>query len=303
MKTISTLILLSALTLTCSCAPGRKDLLSPFLRGSARPLLPPTRPIVTGLVDKLLAEKKADFISVYFQSLATGYWFGINEREEFMPASLLKLPLAMGIMMKAGSDPALLDTKLTLMTTDDLLIPEFLPAKRLIKGKQYTVETLIRHMLEYSDNEATQTLIGAFSTAQLDTVLSDFGLKAASNDQDFVTVKQYLMLLLSLYNATYLDIESSQHLLEMLTRSTFSEGIAGGLPRDVKLAHKFGEREMQYTDDNIKQLHECGIIYYKNSPYMLGVMTRGHDLRKQAEAIREISALVYSEVAARSEGK
>jgi CO/xanthine dehydrogenase FAD-binding subunit len=56
------------------------------------------------------------------------------------------------------------------------------------------------------------------------------------------------------------------------------------------VASKFGEK----VDVGDVQLHEFGIVYHRRGPYILGVMTRGRDLARQAEVIRKVSALVYA---------
>ncbi|MBK8351906.1 MAG: hypothetical protein IPL21_09445 [Saprospirales bacterium] len=38
------------------------------------------------------------------------------------------------------------------------------------------------------------------------------------------------------------------------------------IPTTVKLSHKFGERF--FTNIDTKQLHDCGIIYKYNQPYI-----------------------------------
>lgn len=60
------------------------------------------------------------------------------------------------------------------------------------------------------------------------------------------------------------------------------------------VAHKFGE----YGDSEkgIKQLHDVGIIYHEDNPYLLGIMTRGQDYAKLAQVIEKISSFIYSEV-------
>lgn len=285
----------------CACLSGRElDLLSPYVLGSSRPLLQPIRPQVEGFVRARTADSRITHISVYFQSLATGYWFGINETAEFMPASLLKTPLAMGILSMAEKDPSVLNRQLPLSGDQGVLPQEYPPSERLVPGKSYTVERLLRNMIVYSDNNATKTLITAFSAAPLTNTLADFGFKQISEDSDFITVKQYLMMQLSIYNATYLSPAMSAKLMGFLAEVKFDSGIAAGLPKGTRLAHKFGEREVYSSGGTVKQLHDCGIVYLDGSPYLLGIMTRGTDMDKQAEAIKDISALIYREVSSRS---
>src|ERR1035437_1746058 len=46
---------------------------------------------ITKFTDSLINSGKANTISVYFRSLNNGPWFGINQDENYFPASLLKV--------------------------------------------------------------------------------------------------------------------------------------------------------------------------------------------------------------------
>src|SRR5207245_2138453 len=47
-----------------------------------------------------------DQASVYFRELNGGQWFSINGDVQFVPASLLKVPLAMTVYLKSEHDPS-----------------------------------------------------------------------------------------------------------------------------------------------------------------------------------------------------
>jgi beta-lactamase class A len=84
----------------------------------------------------------------------------------------------------------------------------------------------------------------------------------------------------------------SNKALEILSTVEFRDGLRAKLPPEIKIAHKFGERG---TRDGF-QLHDCGIVYYPERPYLLCVMTRGQDMDSLKEVIQDISFMVYSEV-------
>jgi beta-lactamase class A len=71
--------------------------------------------------------------------------------------------------------------------------------------------------------------------------------------------------------------------------------LVAGVPGNIEVAHKFGERTFQGAV-NERQLHDCGIIYAAEKTYMLCVMTRGNDFNALSNVIKEISAEVYSYV-------
>ncbi len=85
----------------------------------------------------------------------------------------------------------------------------------------------------------------------------------------------------------------SSRALELLTKTAFNDGLRAGVPENIEVAHKFGERILP---NNIQQLHDCGIVYIPNKPYLLCIMTRGKDMHTLQGVIEEISSSVYAEV-------
>ena len=77
----------------------------------------------------------------------------------------------------------------------------------------------------------------------------------------------------------------------------FPQGIVAGVPPGITVASKYGEYA-QGKGGEEKQLHEFGIVYHPNGPYILGVMTQGSNFERQAEVIRTVSAMIYGEVSA-----
>jgi beta-lactamase class A len=82
--------------------------------------------------------------------------------------------------------------------------------------------------------------------------------------------------------------------LALLKQSEFSQGLLAGVPPGIAVAHKFGERG--YTNASKKELHDCGIVYCPQRPYVLCIMTKGTDMKEQAKAISGISKAVYDEM-------
>jgi beta-lactamase class A len=107
-----------------------------------------------------------------------------------------------------------------------------------------------------------------------------------------ISVSEYSIFLRALFNASYLNTKDSEFALELLTKSDFKEGIENGLPSNIELAHKFGES----GNATEKQLHESAIIYLNNNPILITIMTKGKDMRKLPEVIKEASKLVYNQM-------
>ncbi|MGI5826530.1 MAG: serine hydrolase [Patescibacteria group bacterium] len=235
--------------------------------------------------------------SVIFRDLDKGQWIGINENEDFSPASLLKVPLMISFLKQAETDPDLLKLKLKYDGSFDKdNMQNFPPSQTLEPGEEYTVEDLIYRMIVFSDNNAKELLhIYGQEAKFINQVYVDFGLEipGVRNVEDFMSVREYSSFFRILYNASYLSRGMSNAALEILGKVEFKDGISKAIPKDNAFAHKFGERALQ---DGSKQLHDCGIVYFPKRPYLLCVMSRGNSFDNLKEFIRGVSRVVYREV-------
>ncbi len=252
-------------------------------------------------VEDLIREWKKDddslYVAVYFRNMNDGPSFGIHEHERFLPGSLLKVPTMMGFLKEAEDNPVILQKNiLNKLDQHEVPFQVIEPSERIIKGQAYTVEELIKRMIRYSDNVATGLLNTNGGKQLMDRVYDDFGLPKENS----ISIKQYTRFFKVLFNASYLDKKYSNHALSLLSQSEFKSGLVAGLPMGTKVAHKFGEQGCRtdfITDEyDWAQLHDCGIIYYPNNPYLLCIMTRGKRLEQLAPVIADISKLVYKNV-------
>jgi len=244
-------------------------------------------------------QQKVSLVSVYFRDLNNGPWLGINENENYSPASLLKVPVMIAVLKKAETEPEVLNKVIVFNGNPDLGVnPNIKDGGGLIKGKSYKVDDLLYRMIAYSDNDAMQLLLDLVSVNMFASVLADLGMDIANKSaaDDFISVKDYSSFFRVLYNGTYLNRDMSEKALSILSKSTFTKGLYAGLPQGTLVAHKFGERA--YEEQGIRQLHDCGIVYLANSPYLLCVMTRGKDFQELESVVAEISRIVYTDVSA-----
>lgn len=278
---------------------GGYDFISPLLEceveGNRLNALGPLQIQMESLVDSEKEDGTVDEIAIYFRDLNNGPWFGVNEGSAFAPASLLKLPVMMAYLKLYEDNPAGLSKKIKYEEDLVLLDQIISPGESIQKGSEYTVEELIERMMIYSDNAALALLEKNIDLKLVDQVTIDLGIETAGEHtpEDFMSVKGYAGLFRILYNASYLEKDMSEKALEILSRTKFNAGIVAGIPRGVKVSHKFGEREI---GDNVKQLHDCGIVYHPKSPYLICIMTRGSDMNRLSQAIGRISEKTYSSI-------
>lgn len=241
--------------------------------------------------------KHVSDIAVYYRDLVDGPWFGINEKTEFNPASMMKVPVMVAWLKRAEKDPKILKRKFIFNDSVDMsAIQLHKPRFTLSVGTSYDVETLLEYMIAYSDNNATSILYNNLTPSELNDVLDGMDIaNRPGDDNNSITVHGYSGFFRILYNASFLNREMSEKALQLLSREDFPFGITAGVPKGVTVAAKFGEIESRKITGE-RQLHEFGIVYHPKGAYILGVMTRGSDLSRQTEIIRDISALVYREV-------
>jgi len=232
-------------------------------------------------------------VSIYYKEFSSGAWIGINEKENFSPASLLKVPLMMAYFKIADTNKNYLEKKIQYQPIEVEVSQNITPTNSLIKGELYSIEELINKMIVDSDNQAFFTLYKYMKQQDQKKTYLDLGLKFPDENEpeDFMNVKDYAGFFRILYNASYLSKEMSSKALKLLTKVTFDKGIIAGVSNNIKVAHKFGERG--YAMNSIKQLHDCGIVYHPKKPFLLCVMTRGDKIENLEDVIQEISKYTY----------
>lgn len=261
-----------------------------FMRPSIRQLEAELKTYVTNT----LKDDDITDVSVYYRDLNNGPWMGIGINKPFSPASLLKVPVMIAALHLAERDKGLLQRrfKFDASVPFDGVDPNILD-EQIQFGKSYTYLDLIERMIVNSDNNAKNLLVNIIGDDDVFTVWDDLGIPVptAETPEDFLTVRDYSSFFRILYNATYLSKEMSELGLDILSRTRFDVGLESGLPDKVMLSNKFGERG--FAESNLKQLHDCGIVYADDAPYLICVMTRGYDWQQQADIIAEVSRRVY----------
>jgi beta-lactamase class A len=162
-----------------------------------------------------------------------------------------------------------------------------------------TLRDLATFMVAVSDNSATNVLIDRIGMENVNSMLESHGLhttrlrrkmidlKAASEGRENVSSPREMMSLLeTIYRGKLLNKELTDDYIKML--STHKESaLLQGLPDDAVAASKPGELEAVRNDS--------GIIFVKNRPYLLCVMTAYLlDEKEGQAAIRKIARLTYS---------
>jgi beta-lactamase class A len=268
-----------------------------FVEGAEDPSLNPLKIQIDNFLESEKQKGVLISASVYIKRLSSVNDMEINKEELYDPASLMKVPMLLLYLSKAEKNPQLLNQSILFSKAQSSMYRPTIKNKTLIEGKSYTIRDLLNYMIVYSDNEAFWLLGKNVPFADFQKMCSDFDIPIKSdniyrsdNAPNFIananSISRFFRVL---YNKTYLKKEYSQFALSLLCRSQYRDGLLKGIDKNVRVAHKFGERE----EGDAVQLHEFGIVYLGADPYLIGVMTKGKSIAELSNIIGTISKISF----------
>ncbi len=246
-------------------------------------------------VDEAISQGKIANASVYYRDLNVGPRFDVNRDDMYTPASLIKVPLMIALYKVSETDPSIMQKTVTVDQDYNYDNQNFKPQRFLEKGKTYTLKELMKRMIIDSDNFAYDLILANIDQEVLVRVYNDLDidilkLNAEDPDGDILSVKDYPGFFRVLFNASYLTRQHSEEALELLSRSAFDKGLVAGTPEETVVSHKYGERFFSFS--GIYQLHDCGIVYNKKSPYLLCIMTKGDSFKDLEDFIQSTTRMI-----------
>lgn len=256
-------------------------------------------------VENLKEKKNIKHVSVYFRDLNNGPWIGVEEKEYFSPASMLKTPLLISLLKWSEKDQSVLFKEVIAEERFfDNNLAQHTNVNAIKKGESYTLIDVATKMIQQSDNVAAKILYEYIPVSFVDDTFTNIGVSFVSNgDDNLIRVKDIAAFYRILFNASYLNRDNSEKALSILSNTSYKDGLVAGVPKGITISHKFGERfasgvllSSGLIPEGDVQIHDCGIVYVPGKPYILCVMTRGEDFKLQQQAISEISKFFYGQV-------
>ncbi len=231
-----------------------------------------------------------DSFALYFEYLPTGTSIGINEKSEFIAASLFKLPVVMAYYrhkerLKDEHDP-------TVTLSSDMLDDRFGDLWQKGEGYSINLGDAVKLALKESDNTAVRALVPELSKTDFDNVYEglDIDLKI-NNDGALMTAKHYGSILKALYFSSVLTKDHSQEILDYLTHTKFTDKLPAGVPESVPVAHKIGVIE----EPEYEAYMDCGIVYVPRRSYLLCMISKSDDQTARAR-MSHVSKIIYDHV-------
>lgn len=227
-------------------------------------------------------------ISLYFEYLPTGVAININEKNESIAASLMKLPVVMNLYRASENGQIDLDKKVVLKK--EWLNDEYGTLYQKGEGYELSIREAARLTLKDSDNTALLLIWDQLEGVQINPENDsmnyldvEYGLVEDGRAQ--ISARSYSSILKCLYLSCFNNNNDSQEMLEYLTKSTFNNRLTKYTPDSLKIAHKIGTYNVRYQSD-------CGIFYVPQKNYVLCVMVTGED-PGASQIIADISQSVY----------
>lgn len=250
---------------------------------------------ITGLIALQKSEEKIIDASVYFRDMEASSWFGINDEKVFAPQRLLKIPIMIAYFKLAEDNPSILTEKLVFVGPH---VPQlYKPSKEpLVIGNEYTIDDLIRRMVQNGDEDAATMLFNTIDSKNIAEIFSELGIDTSSTTliPNPITLKRYSLFWRILYNATYLNREYSEKALTILVDAPNDAGITGRLQKNILAANRYNTHEIE---KGVYAFSDCSIIYFPQHPYLLCGVAEGHAVQNLDEFLGIMGETVYNEIA------
>lgn len=231
---------------------------------------------------------------VYFEYLPSGISIGVNEKQEFIPASLIKVPIVMAVYKKIEmgklhkNDFIPLEDRFKDKTSGSMW--------KMPAGSQIAVKDAIDKTLDESDNTAKNVLLSLLTRKELTFVFDslDLGTNVQNDASSMVTPKNYSSIFRSLYLSSYLTQEHSNEVLELLSQATDDMRIRSGVPDEVTVSSKYGVSYGPVPDASVYS--DCGIVYIPQRPFLLCIMTQTNE-QEAYKIMKQLAEMTYRYVA------
>lgn len=225
--------------------------------------------------------------SVYIIDYHSNFSMGINESEMFTAASVNKLPIMAALYNEAQNGNVNFDRVITLQPED---IQDYGTGSIRYDppGTTYTVKTLVRLMMQKSDNTAA-FLLGNYVVGlpAVQSIINSWGLTQTDMANNKTSNKDMELLLRKIYGNNVANPALTAEMLGFMKDSDFENRIPADLPQDATIYHKTG-------DGDTGEVHDVGIVIHGNTTYYMGILTsNAGDADAASKLEAKISKIVY----------
>lgn len=235
-------------------------------------------------------------VGIYFKDLSGGREWMYNPNQLMPSASLVKVPVMVGVYDKISKGELSLDQILTLTKETRKSGSGHLKWRK--NGEQFTVRELLEQMMAYSDNIAQEMLIHEVGLKYLQEKFPALGLSSTNITrqglslahytavENYTTAREMGQLLENIYNGKKFGKEASAQMIELMKGAKYNDRLPRYLPKGWVIAHKTGLLR--------RACHDCGIVYSPAGTYIICVLTSsGPSYRDSKRFISKVAAVSF----------
>lgn len=193
-----------------------------------------------------------------------GTSYGVSKQSKFQGASVLKLPLMVLVYKMYEEGNIDLDSKYILQEEDKVAGSGKMALET--PGKEYTYRALVELMGKNSDRTAYKVMKDIVGEDNLKRFISDIGMIDTDIKTGITTPSDVANLLQKLLKGEVLTNENRDEILRYLTDTDYEDWIVKGIPKNIKVPHKFGQDAGVVADT---------AIVLTDQPYILVIMSQG----------------------------
>ena len=227
-------------------------------------------------LDRVIEQYKGNNeIGIVYKNFSTGYRYAQEDKHYFTAASTIKVVYAMKIYDRIRNGELSKDA-------DIYYNPKFLEEgngqiTNNTKQDSYKLDYVIQNMIQYSDNTATNMLMGNSATASAFVVkyLAELGVTLPQAEAQKNRITPAMMEVV--WTKLYKERDKYPELIKYLEDSKEGEWIKEGIP-DKKVASKYGALNANY--------HDTAIVF-GDKDYILLIYT--NNLRNSGQSIKDIA--------------
>lgn len=219
---------------------------------------------LTVRIDEIISQYNTsnNKIAVVYNDLKSGYRYGLNDKEYFSAASTTKVVYALYIYDRI--EKGQLSSNMMIKFDKSLVTAGGGEITNKQAKSQYPIEEVVMNMLTYSDNTATNMLIGNNANAEqvLGYYLNKLNITNVENMTSNNKVTPEIMEKIWLY--LYENQEKYPKVIDYLKQSSANEWIKDGITGKL-IASKYGAVN--------SSSHDTAIIYDTKGDYILLIYT------------------------------
>lgn len=281
---LSFFIIISILVYSVVIKRPSPKITSPLTTQLSVPKIYTTKNLLDSLVVDI--QKNSGTFSVYIYDLKENKGYGINENMVITAASVNKIPILATLYKMAGEDKIDLE-KIIIPQPSDIQNYGTGSIRYDPTGTPYSLKTLARLMMEKSDNTAAYLFAQIIiKPSNIQKQVDDWGLTQTDISGNKTSVFDMNILLQKIYRGEITTPSLTKEMLDFMDISDFDDRIPKGVDEGVKVYHK--------TGDEVRKIHDVGIVDLPKRPYFIGVMTT--DVTNEEETkntIAKISRKVF----------